>query len=425
MRPASLRRALGFFLLLTLILAGCPTGAPATIAAEERAITIATPASGALVNSPFTITGSGNILPFESTLAYRIYNAAEEIVGQGGITVEGRPDGSYTFAAAISFSIPMDGPGRVELVDVDESGDLPYASASIELFLVAGGAARACFSETNFCVEGRFLETWARGGGLAINGLPISDPFEQLLDDGKFYRVQYFERVRLEFHPANPPPYDVLLGQFGRQIVATVPDAPTARAPRQPGYTYFEEIGHNVGPLFSAFWQANGGLPQFGYPLTELFSQQLPDGQIYEVQYFERARFEYHPENAAPYTVLLGQFGRQILGEGPNSTQVITITTPQRGAIVGTTFEIRGTTSRIPFERNLAYWLTDSAKGEIRVRGAFLVEGAEGGPGRFRKTITLPAGFSGQVRLLVQDIDQGTGDDLGSATVIFTVAAGR
>jgi len=30
------------------------------------------------------------------------------------------------------------------------------------------------------------------------------------------------------------------------------------------------------------------------------------------VQYFERARFEYHPENAAPYDILLGQFGRQI-----------------------------------------------------------------------------------------------------------------
>jgi hypothetical protein len=33
------------------------------------------------------------------------------------------------------------------------------------------------------------------------------------------------------------------------------------------------------------------------------------------VQYFERARFEYHPENAAPYDVLLGQFGRQFAGE--------------------------------------------------------------------------------------------------------------
>jgi hypothetical protein len=26
-------------------------------------------------------------------------------------------------------------------------------------------------------------------------------------------------------------------------------------------------------------------------------------------QYFERARFEYHPENAAPYDILLGRLG--------------------------------------------------------------------------------------------------------------------
>jgi hypothetical protein len=33
------------------------------------------------------------------------------------------------------------------------------------------------------------------------------------------------------------------------------------------------------------------------------------------VQYFERARFEHHPENSAPNDVLLGQFGRRILAE--------------------------------------------------------------------------------------------------------------
>jgi hypothetical protein len=42
----------------------------------------------------------------------------------------------------------------------------------------------------------------------------------------------------------------------------------------------------------------------------------LEDGRPYEVQYFERARFERHPEVADPqYRVLLGQFGRRILAE--------------------------------------------------------------------------------------------------------------
>jgi hypothetical protein len=39
--------------------------------------------------------------------------------------------------------------------------------------------------------------------------------------------VQYFERARFELHPDNAPPYDVLLGQFGRRIVGALnPNAP-------------------------------------------------------------------------------------------------------------------------------------------------------------------------------------------------------
>ncbi len=63
-------------------------------------------------------------------------------------------------------------------------------------------------------------------------------------------------------------------------------------------------------------YSAWGGLAQFGRPLTETFKQRLEDGQEADVQYFERARFEWHPEVAdAEYRVLLGQFGRRVLAE--------------------------------------------------------------------------------------------------------------
>ena len=38
-------------------------------------------------------------------------------------------------------------------------------------------------------------------------------------------------------------------------------------------------------------------------------------GMQYAPQHFQRARFEHHPEDAPPYDVLLGQFGRRILGD--------------------------------------------------------------------------------------------------------------
>ena len=131
-----------------------------------------------------------------------------------------------------------------------------------------------------------------------------------MLGDGKPYTVQYFERVRMEYHPeVADPQYRVLLGQFGRALHPA--DLPVAQV---PGMAYFPDTGHNVPPDFMAFWTANGGLAQFGFPLSETFRERLEDGQEYEVQYFERARFERHPENPAPYNILLGQFGRRILG---------------------------------------------------------------------------------------------------------------
>jgi probable HAF family extracellular repeat protein len=177
-----------------------------------------------------------------------------------------------------------------------------------------GGQQRAfllspsiCFAETGRCVGGRFLARWQQHGGLAINGYPISPEFVETLEDGKPYTVQYFERVRMELHPEHAPPNDVLLGQFGRLLhPADPPVAPLL------GAYFYPETGHNVPADFQAFWDGNGGLPQFGYPLSEVIRERLEDGREYEVQYFERARFERHPENPPSNRILLGQFGRRI-----------------------------------------------------------------------------------------------------------------
>jgi hypothetical protein len=172
----------------------------------------------------------------------------------------------------------------------------------------AGGPCQF-FAATNQQVCGRFLAYWNAHGGLAINGYPISDAHPETLEDGQPYTVQYFERVRMEYHPASSDPaYQVQLGQFGRTLHPADPSA-------TPGTNYFPATGHNVTrQAFLAYWNAHGGLAQFGYPLSEEFSEQLEDGQTYTVQYFERARFEWHPENADPqYQVLLGQFGRRVL----------------------------------------------------------------------------------------------------------------
>ncbi len=80
---------------------------------------------------------------------------------------------------------------------------------------------------------------------------------------------------------------------------------------------YYPETRHNLSGIFKKFWEANGGLAQFGYPKTEPFREYNPsDGKVYLVQYYERNRFEYHPELAGtPYEVLLGLLGNQLTAE--------------------------------------------------------------------------------------------------------------
>jgi hypothetical protein len=221
------------------------------------------------------------------------------------------------------------------VVTYDSTGDEPGEYRAIVTYLARGneviggnftvtgpsGADTRFFPETGYSISGRFLEYWENNGGLAIYGYPLSAEFEQELEDGNEYLVQYFERARFEYHFENAYPNDVLLGQFGRRIHGGA-DAPAAQI---VGALYFPQTGHNLSDItadrrtvvnFGRYWENNGGLAQFGYPITEIIEERLGDGRVYLVQYFERARFEYHPENAGtPYEVLLGQFGRTILEE--------------------------------------------------------------------------------------------------------------
>jgi plastocyanin len=78
----------------------------------------------------------------------------------------------------------------------------------------------------------------------------------------------------------------------------------------QSAVQFFPQTGHTVRGAFLPYWQQHGGLAQQGYPLTEEFAEKNKlDGKTYTVQYFERAVFELHPENKAPFDVLLSQLG--------------------------------------------------------------------------------------------------------------------
>lgn len=192
--------------------------------------------------------------------------------------------------------------------------------------------AERCFAETGLCVSGRLRQYWEQNGGLPVFGLPITPQREETIA-GWTGQVQWFERNRLELHPENPRPYDVLLGRLGAEFVARGGSTP-ARAEPRDGCRYFDQTGHNVCGDFLAYWSASGldlgepgtsaaeSLALFGFPLTGEFETTLEDGTTATVQWFERARFERHPNNQPPYNVLLARLGVAEVGQpsGPVAT---------------------------------------------------------------------------------------------------------
>lgn len=88
--------------------------------------------------------------------------------------------------------------------------------------------------------------------------------------------------------------------------IGFAPAPSTVALVESPSCVFISETAHNIHGAFLVFYRAHNGTENFGSPLTEAF---LENGRI--VQYFERARFEYFPEEPDPYRVHLGLLGDQ------------------------------------------------------------------------------------------------------------------
>jgi hypothetical protein len=167
-------------------------------------------------------------------------------------------------------------------------------------------------SPTGFRPSARFSRYWASNGGLPLFGYAISgERLEKSPTDGKQYIVQWFERARFEHHPeyANTNA-EILLGLLGSQLT-NGRAFPALPPPVDVESVCTQETGHCVWGRFLDRWRELG-VPIVGLPLSDQYEEHSTDGNVYTVQWFERARFEYHPENQPPFDVLLGLLGRQV-----------------------------------------------------------------------------------------------------------------
>jgi hypothetical protein len=163
-------------------------------------------------------------------------------------------------------------------------------------------------------------------------GLPLT---EAISDPDSGRTVQYFERARLEYHPELSPGAQVRISALGtsltvdqegwafqrRQRADVLPD--TLIFPLRD-LRYYPVTGHSLRGALGTFWDEHGGHAQFGYPVSEPLVEILGDDDAPLVQYFERARLEYHfgPDDE-PDRIEVGLLGREYLEQHPLPSELL------------------------------------------------------------------------------------------------------
>jgi hypothetical protein len=172
----------------------------------------------------------------------------------------------------------------------------------------ADGEPWTYFPATGRRVRAGFLRFFQRVGGVDVLGYPISEEFEE---DRRV--VQYFQRARLEWHPELAgTPYEVQVSLLGERLAnkrGLLPQPAIEPFESWQWSRYFPETGHSVHSAFLRYFDRNGGADVLGYPLTEELPRDVD--WPHAVQYFQRARLEYHPDRAGTP----GEVTASLLGE--------------------------------------------------------------------------------------------------------------
>jgi len=190
--------------------------------------------------------------------------------------------------------------------------------AAFCLFFTFGASVQAqtpdseYFAQTGHNVRGDFLQYYRSvPNPTLVFGYPLTEQFTSVA--GK--TVQYFQRARFELDLQSGvklTPLGREMYEPGRQLIID----------NQFACRSFAETRYSVCYAFRDFFEQYGGVAQFGYPISPF---EFRNNQI--VQYFENARFEWHPERAEGLRVGITDLGRiyfEQLGEDPGFKKPIT-----------------------------------------------------------------------------------------------------
>ncbi len=134
----------------------------------------------------------------------------EYIAANGRIT-------QYFERARFEYTIDVNGQPFIELgrlgVEYTQGRVFPKVPP------IQNTAQRRYIPETGHIIQYGFKEIWETRGGERIFGFPISEEIYEVLENGRWHTVQYFERARFEYWPERAPGQRVIISSLGRALV--------------------------------------------------------------------------------------------------------------------------------------------------------------------------------------------------------------
>jgi hypothetical protein len=224
------------------------------------------------------------------------------------MALEEDPYDPAAWALRMRLLMRQAGKGTALQIEAEEFAADAEAYRAIE---AAGEAPR-----TDYDVDDRLYNYWHTNGGVPVFGCPITPFFAEIDSAGHIVEVQYFERARLEYQPERAgTPFEVVPGKLGTEVRARGVVELQAPEGLEDERVIFTTRGTGMPtPLkFFQFWESNGGPDIFGYPITPLLADSTYAGRPLAVQYFEKARLEYHPEfSGTVYEVQVSKLGAEV-----------------------------------------------------------------------------------------------------------------
>jgi hypothetical protein len=202
---------------------------------------------------------------------------------------------------------------------------LRLAVISLILIFVAGFGGQSMraqsyqsaeyYEATGHYIRGEFLNAYhSVDNPQELFGNPITEAFPP--DPTSSDLVQYFEKARFVSHTDASGNQRIELSLLGSYLHRT--GQPQAIIANSPACRSFPQVAYQVCHAFLVFFDDNGGVAQFGYPISNL---EEHNGRT--VQYFERARLEWHPDLPLGKRMVVGNLGAEYFHDQRENLQLL------------------------------------------------------------------------------------------------------